>query len=287
MIEEIIKETTIRYFKESEIGQNLEKALNGIEKAQETVAAYCNDDSPEGLKILKIGTTAIIGILYKVFNGKNIKEFTTEDWKEIASVVVDRAIIDDGQQYSVIVFDVYAKYVDFSVKILKASGVSVEKCDDISRLSKKVKKLGDDLEKGKIKEVDYTEQCLWLLLESMIKLLASSSKIVIGEERANYVQNVAMLTFEYGRYSLYKQEQEILTQYLEHQGEVDAELEERFSVFRDELLKRCEEFEELIKDAFDPDMPKRLKASTQIARNAGVAESEILDSVEKVDEFFM
>lgn len=39
--------------------------------------------------------------------------------------------------------------------------------------------------------------------------------------------------------------------------------------------------------SIDPDISKRLKSSVELARNAGVAEDEVLDSVEKIDEFFM
>ena len=258
----------------------------GIAKAQETVLAYMNDDSPEQLKRIRIGTIATFAILGKIASGKNIKEFDKQDWIDIASKISDLAILPDGQQYSVEVFEAYADYVDISVKLLDKNGISKEKCEAISRIAKEVRKLSKDVSKGIISEVDYTEKCLWLLLEAMIKLITSYSAILLGEDLAQFNQSVAMLAFEYGRYSLYKHESEILNQYIEYQATVDAELETKLDKYRDEIQERSKVFDELLANAFSLDIYERLKASAEIARNVGVDETEILDSVEKIDDFF-
>ena len=121
-----------------------------------------------------------------------------------------------------------------------------------------------------------------MLLEAMIKLITSYSAILLGEDLAQFNQSVAMLAFEYGRYSLYKRESEILNQYIEYQATVDAELDK----YRDEIQERSKVFDELLANAFSLDISERLKASAEIARNVGVDETEILDSVEKIDDFF-
>ena len=286
MIEELLKDITLDYLKDIEIGANIQKAMNGIAKAQETVLAYMNDDSPEQLKRIRIGTIATFAILGKIASGKNIKEFDKQDWIDIASKISDLAILPDGQQYSVEVFEAYADYVDISVKLLDKNGISKEMCEAISRIAKEVRKLSKDVSKGIISEVDYTEKCLWLLLEAMIKLITSYSAILLGEDLAQFNQSVAMLTFEYGRYSLYKRESEILNQYIEYQAKVDAELEAKLDKYRDEIQERSKVFDELLANAFSGDISDRLKASAEIARNVGVDETEILDSVEKIDDFF-
>ncbi|WP_027209058.1 hypothetical protein [Butyrivibrio hungatei] len=286
MIEELLKDITLDYLKDTEIGANIQKAMNGIAKAQETVLAYMNDDSPEQLKRIRIGTIATFAILGKIASGKNIKEFDKQDWIDIASKISDLAILPAGQQYSVEVFEAYADYVDISVKLLDKNGISKEKCEAISRIAKEVRKLSKDVSKGIISEVDYTEKCLWLLLEAMIKLITSYSAILLGEDLAQFNQSVAMLAFEYGRYSLYKRESEILNQYIEYQATVDAELEAKLDKYRDEIQERSKVFDELLANAFSLDISERLKASAEIARNVGVDETEILDSVEKIDDFF-
>ncbi len=286
MIVDLVKEISIEYLKEKEAGRNILKAMEGVQKAQETVIAYMNDDSLKEQKMMRVGTVLAFAIVSKVATGKSVKDFSSQDWEEIASKAADYGIILGGQGYSEWVFTVYANYVDISVKVLEFHGISQEKRDAISLISEKVRNLGEELEAGHILEVEYTEQCLWLLLEAMVKLLASYSAIVFGEELAELNQSTAMLAFEYARYTLYRQEQEMLTQYLEHQNEVDEELEEKLSAFREKLQERCNEFEAFVRDAFDPDISKRMKSSVEIARIAGVAESEILNTVEDVDDFF-
>ncbi len=287
MIEQLLKDITFDCLKDSEIGENIQKAMHGIERAQEVALAYVNDDSPDHLKMMKAGTIAAFSIVSKVAAGKPIKDFSDQDWKDIAGKVADYAILTDGQQYSVLIFEAYADYVDISVKVLELNGISEEKREAISLIATKVRNLSNELAEGKITEVNYTEQCLWLLLEAMIKLLSTYSTIIVGEELAEFTQSVAMLAFEYGRYSLYKQELEILNQYLEHQEEVDEELENKLNAFKDELQERSKVFDDLIADAFSPDFEKRLMSSVELAKNAGVEESEILDSIKKVDDFFL
>ncbi len=286
MIEGLLKDLTVEYLEETDIGQNVLKAMAGVQKAQETVTAYMTDDSPEEQKAMRAGTVIAFAIVSKVASGKPIKEFTNEDWMDIASKTADYAVLMDGQRYSEWVFSVYVKYVEISVKVLEIKVISKEKRDAISKIANDVRALSKKLEKGQIDEVAYTEQCLWLLLEAMIKLITSYSAILVGDELADLNQSVAILAFEYARYTLYKQEQAILEEYLNHQQEVDDELEGKLAAYKQALEERSEEFNNLVKDAFDPNIAIRLKSSAEIARNVGVEESEILDSVEKVDDFF-
>lgn len=286
MIEEILKDLTIKYLEETNIGKNILKAMDGVQKAQEAVTAYMTDDSPEERKAMRAGTVIAFAIVSKVASGKAIKDFTNEDWKDIASKTVDYAVMMDGQRYSEWVFSVYVKYIEISVKVLEMNGILEEKRDSISKIADDVRNLSKKLEKGQIDEVAYTEQCMWLLLEAMIKLITSYGAIVVGEELADLNQSVAILAFEYARYTLYKQEHRLLEQYLEQQRVLDAELDDRLAAYKHALDRRSEEFISLLEDAFDPDIVKRLKSSVEIARKVGVDSSEIMDSIEKIDEFF-
>ncbi len=287
MIESIVKDITIEYLQDTEIGENLKKAMSVMQNAQETAYAYVSDDNPEQLKQIRIGTLLVLSVLNKVFSGKPVQEFDNDDWKEIATAVSDNAIRIDPSEYSVRVFTTYANYVDISVKVLKAMEIPDKKCDAISAIAQNVRDLSTEFKNGKISEVDYTEKSLWLMLEAMIKLLATYSSRFIGNDASEFAQSVAMYAFEYGRYTLYRQEQEILTLYIERQQEIDDELEKKLSEYQKEMQKRQEEFHSFIDGAFDKDIASRLKSTVQIAKSSGVNESEILDSVQKVDDFFM
>ncbi len=311
----MVKDITIEYLESTKAGGLLQNARAAMEKAQDVAYAYVSDDSPEQLKTMRIGTALAFAVINKIAGGKSIKQFTKKDWEEIASNVADFAILTDGRQWSVIVFTAYADYVDISVNVIEKkykyiqkqrnkssekeeqpepnkgdseekNDTFLEKCEAIRSLATQVRKLEKELINDKITEVDYTEKCLWLLLEAMIKLLAAYSSFAVGEEASEFIQSVAMLAFEYGRYTLYKKEQEILELYIQHQKQVDAELQEKLDVFNALLRDREKEFEALINDAFVPDVMKRFRVSVELARSVGVNEEEILKTTEQVDEFF-
>ena len=78
----------------------------------------------------------------------------------------------------------------------------------------------------------------------------------------------------------------MLQLYLEHQCQLDEELKKKLSDYNQALKQKQEEFNKLIEDAYSPNVMDRFKSSVSIARNVGVDEREILDSVDKVDDFF-
>ncbi len=182
--------------------------------------------------------------------------------------------------------DTKSNYVDISVKALEKKNVSKEKCNAIRKLASRVRNLEKDLVAGKIGEVDYTEQCLWLMLEAMIKLLAAYAVVLVGEDVGEFISGVSALAFEYGRYTLYKKEQEILELYIARQKVVDDEIKQRMAEYNAALQAREQEFNDIIKDAFAPDVMQRFGASVALAQKAGVDDTEILKSTEQVDEFF-
>ena len=243
MIAEIVKEITLEQLQETQVGDRLLSAMKKIEKAQETLLVYVNDDSREDLKLIRIGTVLAFAIINKVVSGKSIGEFGDEEWMEIAEQVADYAILIDGQTYSTRIFLMYAKYVDVSVEVLRIEGITNKKLESVTTISGKIRDLTDEVMKGKISEVEYTEQCLWLLLEAMIKMLCINSTLLLGEDKSEFLQSVSMLAFEYGRYTLYKQERDLIGAYLEHQSKLDDEIQLRLDEYNKALRERQQEFD--------------------------------------------
>ena len=74
--------------------------------------------------------------------------------------------------------------------------------------------------------------------------------------------------------------------YLEHQHRLDKELQDRFDSYQAKLKEKTQQFDKLLENAFDPDFRTMLRSSVELAREAGVEEDKILDSVEKIDDYF-
>lgn len=140
---------------------------------------------------------------------------------------------------------------------------------------------------GTLEGVQLIEDCLWISLEAMVKLLASMSSLIAPEEFAAYAQALASYAFEYGRFMLHRREQELVKEFIQAQHELDAELEAKYEAFIEELKLQSEQFSMLIDNAFAPDFREAFLHSILLAKSAEVDDSEMLTTTEDIDAFFM
>ena len=287
LVKEIATDISLDYLQQTEIGTNLSKALSKLEKVQDVAYAYVTDPSSEKLKLMRVGTVLTFAILKKAETGKLPNKYSVRDWEEIAEKVANNAILIDPQEYSISVFNLYAKYIDVSADALKGFGISDDKCDEVRAVAERIRALSESVRNGEIPEVEYTDECLWTILEAMIKFLGAYSILLVGEEKGEIIQAISMLAFEYGRYALYRQENEMLEQFILNQRILDAELQTKLEEFNQAMQKKMDEFNYLVNNAFDPNIMQRFKSSIAIARATGVNESEILTSTEGIDDYFL
>lgn len=285
-----IQDIVIDELLSSPAGQLLQKAMRTIEKVQENLYALATSEDSEKLKLLKIGTVFQIFLVDTLAAGKRPKELEAEDWKRIAEKVSQYAILGTEQQYSEFVFTLYANYIDISVKALNLIA-SEQSASSIGELSAEIRSKTKALQNDEITETAYVEDCLWLSLEAMIKLLATYLSVklgpFIGEDRAQLLQAASNLAFEYGRYVLYAKEQAILEEYIRNQHVLDEQLQAKYDAFLAEVQENADRFNHLIEVAFTGNLHESLLQSVELARAAGVKEEEILKSVDDIDAFFM
>lgn len=286
MLDEVIKGLSAEFLINTPIGSKVEKAMHILEDVQNHLYALSDKNGEEPLTAMKCGTVFALAVLKKAVNGKQPKEFDRTDWAEVAGAVSDYAVCYDNQKYSEFVFLLYSKYIDFSASIVE-SRASEDTVAAIRGLATALREEAETLHKGGISEVTYIDRCLWISLEAMIKLLASLMSVVAGASAEQLAQAVASIAFEYGRYLLFRKEQNLLLEYLAQQHTLDNELQDKYDAFIKELLADAESFMNLVDHAFAPDFEALLMNSAKLAKCAGVSELEVLDSVEKVDAFFL
>lgn len=274
--------------------QKLTRIIEAITFVQENVKAVAESDDGTKRKLIKAATVFQIFLVQKLAEGKKPKDLTNEDWSMIAEKVSQYAIISDGQQYSVFIFTLYAKYIDVSSDWLmgKAMDGSVstamsESASRIKELSASIRFNTEQLQCGELSEVDYIEGCMWISLEAMIKLLACSLTPKIGPEFAYLTQAVAQLAFEYGRLVLLTREQKLLELYIKNQCILDEKLQTEYEEYLKEVNMYSERFRGLIDEAFTPGIRDSLMQSAELAKASGVKEEELLTSIEDVDDFFL
>ncbi len=284
-MDEKIKELSISYLQNSPIYESLKSAMLQLEKAEEIAYAMATKDENDGLTAIKIGTTLSLGVVEKIIAGKNPKSFSKEDWNDIANKVADIAILMDGQLYTEHVFLLYANYIDASVTV--NNEIIPERYQaEIRGLAEELRNLTEGLRQSEIKEVDYVDHCLWISFEAVVKLLSSYSTAVFNPEVGNLVVYSADFAVQFARLQMYAKENALLETYLNHQEVLDSELEEKYNQYLAELEEETKKFENLIADAYAPDFRTKLMGSVNLAREIGVPEEKILDSVSKVDDFF-
>lgn len=264
----------------------LQKIKGHIERAQKIAEAAAEKDESQSLTNTKIGTILILAVLDKYAKGTTPKNYSEEDWKDISDLVMKYAVFMEGDEYSAFVFSLYADFIDASIKILPYD-TPEKHIEAIQALATELRDLTTEFSNQKIAEVAYTEKCLWIALEAMIKLIATDQTVIFSEDFTDLANVLPMVPFEYGRLKLYKEEQALLTQYLENQYVLDQELEERFTMYKEALSKEVDHFNLLIEKAFDDDFRIAFAGSANLARSIGIKEEEILDSVDKVDDFFL
>ena len=280
------QEIAIDELRNSPVGIKLAKAMDTAAAVQRNLCALAESEDSAKLNLLKIGTVFQIFLIDTLASGADPKRMKPEEWGSIASKVSQYAVLEEGQSYSEFVFTLYADYIDLSAKGL-SKFISKEALASINRISSDIRSKTALLRKEAISESAYVDECLWLSLEAMVKLLSSSLTMLIGTEYSQLAQAVSQLAFEYGRYVLYAKEQAILTAYIENQYMLDEQLRQQYDAFQAELTEQAERFNHLINQAFSSNSRELLMQSADLARAAGVREEEILTSIDDIDAFFM
>lgn len=283
---ENVNNIAIEFLMKSELGAAIKKSLDTFEKVQEVLAALANSKDKNIALNLKIGTVLTFAAINKIIQGKAPAEFTKNDWQAILNHVIDEAVLADEQTYTENVFLLYAKYINASASIIETF-TSQEKADSIHCLADEIRVKTDSLQSGEITEVEYIESCLWISLEAMIKLLSATAGSSKNAETANLIDGISTYAFEYGRFVLYRREQAIINEYIEKQYVLDSELQTKYDEFLNEVKVQSERFTQLVDHAFAPDFRDSLKGSIELAKAVGVKDDDILDSIERIDDFFL
>ena len=286
MIQSMIRNITIDELLSSDSVQKIRQMIDVISSVQKGLCKLASSEDSAQLNLLKIGTVFQIFFIDVLASGKQPGELTEEDWKDIANIVCQYAVMEEGQRYSEFVFTLYADYISISVETLRGM-VSSRMLESIQDRSDTIRQNTERLRQGEITETSYIEACLWLALEAMIKLLSAYFTIGIPEEYADVLQSIPQLALEYGRYVLYAKEQAILTEYIQNQRVLDEQLEEKYKAYLEDVQTQADSFRQLVEGAFSADVSETLLKSAALARAAGVEEEELLTTVEDVDAFFL
>lgn len=221
-----------------------------------------------------------------MIKGKEPKDFSKEDWKDIAYAAIEYGITIDGDEYSLFVFDLYAKYLALSVEINKER-IDDECSQEVYALVDELNTLGEQFKNDSITEPVYVDKCLWICLEALVKLMAAYRTKFIPSEYASLIRALSDYAVSFARYKMYQQERALIEEYIQNQYVLDEELTQKYKIFYANLQDEANKFNSLIDKAFDKDFKTMLRSFVDLALATGVQKEEVLDSIEKIDDFFM
>ena len=267
-------------------GKKLQQTLQLIQTMQERLASLSEKEEAPSVTGAKAATVLTLAVLKKIASGKSPSSFDTDDWKDLAHGVSEYAILLDGEQYSIFVFQMYETYIRASAEMI-ARLASHETVEAIMKLADELHSKEVLFRNDGLSEAAYTEDCLWISLEAMIKLTASAASMFCGQQAAEFAQALASCAFEYGRLMLYRKEQILIDQFIESQYRLDEELQKQYAEYLSELEAQSKQFYALIDHAFVSDFRTAFLHSILLANAAGVKESEILSSTEDINSFFL
>lgn len=281
---------TLDFLENTPAGSMLQSAISTYSKVQTLLLRLSSAEDEGSLTALKIGTVLTEAFLEKFLQGKAPQDLTRADLAEIADRVTDFAVLMDGRDYSIFVFEQYARYIEFSAKLLAArsNARSTDQIGSILAVSQEIRNNSRKLHDGEITEPEYIEDCLWLSLEAILKCFSACLSCTTGTpEFGMLAQSISMLAFEYGRLIACKKEQTVLDASLKSQQQLDEDLSEEFEAFKNRLEAEEAQFNELIANAFAPDFRDLLRSSAALASAAGVKEEDVLRTANDIDRFFM
>lgn len=277
---------TLEQLSQTSIGKKLQQATDALQSVQSHYFAFAEKQDELDLLGVKAATIAAFAILRKIGEGKAPACFSQDDWKDVVASVSQYAVLTDDTSYSVSIFGLYERYIHFEAQEMKPF-VSPAVIQSINALADDLHLKAQQLQSGHISEVQYTEDCLWISLEAMVKLLASTASFLPNAEVAAFSQAMASFALSYGRLMLYRKEQELVNEFLQSQHQMDETLAEKYDQFLAELNAQSAQFYELIDHAFAPDFREAFLQSILLAKAVGVQQEEILSSQEDVDQFFL
>ena len=291
-----IAERITENLKNISVYNEFQQAMHKMQRVWADLHQLAESDSAgdEQLKI-QCGNVLILSFLQKVCSGRNPRAFSQEDWKDIAGQVLAFGFENEGGNYSAYIFNQYAQFIDASLEMYRKDekarlfkgNISPEKEKSIHKLADDLRKMTEQLEKGRISEPDYVENCMWTALEAMMKLWAAQVQIFRGKELNDLKDAVMSYAYASARLKLYKEEQYLLEEFQAHRQQVDTELQQRYEEYQKHLEEETIQFALCMDHAFDSDFRTRLRGSVLLAETAGVSQKQILHNVEEVDDFFM
>ncbi len=223
------------------------------------------------------GTAFVLAVAEKLREGKKLKEFTSEDWIEIAADT-GFGFVKGGVRgvsiYSLTNFTATSAAVASSI-VTAAFGIAEQ---------------ANKLRRGEIDEAEFIENAELVSLEAAVSALSSfvgQALIPVPVLGAVIGNTVGTIMYRAASSALSRREAALIERYLGEQSVLDQQLAAEHQELIENLNASMSDYLGVLERAFSPDLEDALLGSVELALELGVAPEEILDSEEKVLAYFL
>lgn len=223
------------------------------------------------------GTAFVLAVVDKRRAGKQLKDFTGEDWADVASTTgfaVAKGGVRGCSIYWLTNFTATPAAVASSI-VTAAFGVAEQ---------------ANKLRRGEIGEQQFIENAELVCLETAVSALSSfagQALIPVPVLGAVIGNTVGIIMYKAVSSSLSKREASLIERYLNDQHQLDEQLAGDYQELIEKLDASMSDYLEVLERAFAPDVEVALLGSVELALELGVASEEILNSDEKVLAYFL
>lgn len=237
----------------------------------------------EGLKVTAVsaavegGVGFCLAVAKKIKSGKNLSDFTAEDWKEVGidtGVSTLKGGIRGGAIYAATNFTATSSNVA-SAYVTAVFGVASQ--INLYR-------------SGNVSKEDFVINCETICLDVSVSAVASLAGQVLipvpvlGAVIGNVVgETVYEICKKYGDAST----QKIVEGYHIEIEQLKLKLDEKYKAFMLDLLQKFKRFKDLEELAFDEDVNKAFEGSYKLALEVGVKSDKVLMNLNDIDSYFM
>ncbi|PPG18129.1 hypothetical protein C5D36_02435 [Rathayibacter sp. AY1C6] len=223
------------------------------------------------------GTAFVSAVLAKRREGTKLKEFSADDWKDIANASGLGAVKGGVRGLTI-----------YSLTNLTATSAAT--ANTVTTAALGIAGQASRLRAGDISEIEFIENSEILCLQAGISALSSVvGQVLIPVPVLGAVigNTVGSVMFSVASSSLSAREEALIAGYLEDQRSLDQQLAADYADLLAKLETSMLHFIDILDRAFSPDIEVALLGAIDLAARVGVPSEEILDTDEKVNAYFL
>ena len=238
-------------------------------------------------------TTLAIEIRKKHKAGKELSDFTADDWNDVLGKAGKGTIKGGVRGISIYALSNMIPAVDVGNNLAALQIYSRKAAVTASALTTASFAVAEQLHllrKGEIGETEFLWNSEVVCLDVSISALSSllgQAIIPIPILGAVIGNTVGTMLYQMAKENFSAAEQKTMDSYLMQQKIVDKELAERYESYIETLKASVSAYMILLEDAFSPDITAALNGSVQLALTCGVPTDELLDTQDKIESYFM